>query len=103
MSEYVYEIRDATDDESYHSVGVFTTIDEAIRHCTELDGETPLHGDFTDPDYYDSVTLEVYRWPLNAVAMYAKRVYCVQWEWKWSDDEESQVWFISKQGEVNGD
>lgn len=87
--DYIYEVVDATDDETYYTIGIYSTLDLALA---ELDQPEPpqthhCHGDWGIADF------EVRRRPVDKWSEHGRTVATVTWRGlPLEDDDDDERW-----------
>lgn len=90
--QYVYEARDITSDDVFHSVGVWLTLRDAVVAINEADEPWTL-GDMDLNEYVEACEIELRRrkvgWPTNDIGEVV-----VTWRWNlvWDKETGESAW-----------
>lgn len=82
-----FELRDATNEEGFYSIGLFDSLEEAKAHCVCSDG-TPVNL-MSEEEF---IRLKVYQVPLGLHMNTEKEVYREEWEQEYIEAEDKWRW-----------
>jgi hypothetical protein len=94
MTNRVYEIVDASNDETYWPLGMFLTLDDAVLAIDTdyLESGSPLHEDRFDSEY---ITIEI-RERAIGLSRNEKVVWSRSWSQQYSVDTDEYVWEVDE-------
>ena len=91
MSERIYELVDSSDDEVYHTLGIWFGKSEAIAAAS---ADSPVQLGM-DVDSYASVEVREHHVGLNPSGRY-RVVFRRKWAEKWNDEASESEWTITE-------
>lgn len=86
---YVFELRDITDDETYYSIGVYSTLELALA---ALDVPEPPET-YNELDWWDQITFSIRQRPVDDYSENGREMATVTWtRLPLEDDDDEQRW-----------
>lgn len=92
--KYVYEVRDTSNDEIYHSLGMFTSLDEVKEQLLKFDKDSGITE--TDDDYEE---ISVYRRLTTGWDGGGKGVFTICRERNYQEETGNYYWELVEQNE----
>lgn len=89
MSEptYIYEIRDNSDDEIYHTCGYFLTLEDAVDAFNRIPDDDPTSITHGCPDEHFQLDILKHETGFHG---HTKKILHREWHKEWTDDESDE-------------
>lgn len=93
LGSVVFEAVDATNEETYWTLGMFATLEDAIEQLTKCTpDDLPSERDFDD----ECCRVEVYEHKVGQWGGHGRKVYEHVWNVKWNEETDEMEWvFVS--------